>query len=269
MQRITDKVLVHYGTRGANIGIIKTDEGLIMIETPMVPEDAYKLRSEIAEIGKIKYIINTEPHQDHFTGNFYFEGAVIAHEGTREAILAASTDQFKSMLQMSAPDAVLEKDYYFRPPTITFSQRLTLNMGKLTIKMINLPGHTPSETAVFIPEEKIIFTGDNVVRGSMPFLHQAVPFAWLDSLKQIESLDVDYIVPGHGEVCDKSCLTEMSSGITAWIEVVQDAVNKGWTLEESLSRISMLERYAGEKQRMAFVQKINIENLYKVLSNKQ
>jgi hypothetical protein len=45
-------------------------------------------------------------------------------------------------------------------------------------------------------------------------------------------------------------------------------VDKGWTLEESQSRINMLDKYSGDKQRMGFVQKINIDNLYKVLSAK-
>jgi cyclase len=268
MEKITENVGVQYGTRSANVGLIKTSEGLVLVETPMVPEDAYKLRAEIGKEVKIKYIINTEPHQDHFSGNYYFEGTVVGHEGTREAILTASIEQFKGMLQMSAPGATLEKDFCFRAPTITFSERLTLSMGKHTIKLINFPGHTPFETAVFIPEERVVFTGDNVVRGSMPFLHQAVPYAWLDSLKRIEQLEVDYIVPGHGKVCDKSYLAEMSANIAAWIEVVKDAVDKGWSLEECQSRINMLDRYAGDKQRMGFVQKINIENLFKVLSKK-
>jgi cyclase len=268
MLQITENVLVKYGTRSANIGIIKTSDGLVLVETPMVPEDAYLLRTEIAEIGRIKYIINTEPHQDHFTGNYYFEGTVVAHEGTREAILTASMDQFKGMLQMSAPGVTLEKNYYFRPPTLTFSQRLTLHLGKQDVILINLPGHTPSETAVFVPQERILFTGDNVVRGSMPFLHQAVPYAWLDSLQKLGQLDVDFIVPGHGEICDKTYLTEMSNNVAAWINVVKDAVEKGWNLEESQARINMLDRYEGDKTQMAWVQKINIENLHKILSTK-
>jgi cyclase len=266
MQKITENVVVQYGVRSANVGIIRTSEGLIMVETPMIPEDAVKLRTEISEMGKIKYLINTEPHQDHFSGNYYFEGTVVSHEGTRQEILRASMDQFKGMLQMSAPGVTLEKDYYFRPPTITFSQRLTLHLGKHTIELINLPGHTPSETAVYIPEEQVVFTGDNVVRGSMPFLHQAVPYAWLDSLKQLEQLDVDFIIPGHGEVSDKRALKEMSANISDWIEVVKNAVEKGWSLEEAHSRINMLDKYAGDKQRMSWVQKINIENLYKILN---
>jgi cyclase len=269
MLQITENVFVKYGTRGANIGIIKSSDGLVMVETPMVPEDAYLLRTEIAEIGPIRYIINTEPHQDHFTGNYYFEGTVVAHEGTREGILTASMEQFKGMLQMSAPGVKLEKDYYFRPPTLTFSQRLTLHLGKQNIVLINTPGHTPFETAVFLPREKVVFTGDNVVRGSMPFLHEALPYAWLDSLQKLGQLEVDFIVPGHGEVCDRSYLSEMSNNITAWIDVVKEAIEKGWTLDESQTRINMLERYGGDKTRMAWVQKINIDNLYKVLSSKQ
>jgi len=71
MQRISDSVFVETGFRGCNVGFVVTKEGVVVIDTPMVPREAIKWREEIARHGPIRYVINTEPHGDHFTGNFF------------------------------------------------------------------------------------------------------------------------------------------------------------------------------------------------------
>ena len=262
MKAVTTNVFVNFGTRGANVGLIKTSEGLVMVESHMLPDDAYKFREEVAKIGKIKYLINTEPHMDHVAGDYYFEGIVVGHEGTRQTVLNSSINQVLGMLGAFSPDTKLEKGYCLRPPTLTFSQRLTLHMGDLSINLIHLPGHTASETAVYIPQEKVIFTGDNVVNGTMPFLHEADPYKWIESLNQMDKMDISYIVPGHGEVQEKSYLKVMSSQISVWIEAVKNAANKGWTLEEAQAGIDLTEQYPGDKKRMLTIQKNNIAHLY-------
>ena len=60
-----------------------------------MPTDAVKWRDEINKHGEVRYLINTEPHGDHTTGNCFFGGTVVAHEGTREAVLADSAEELK------------------------------------------------------------------------------------------------------------------------------------------------------------------------------
>ena len=85
---------------------------------------------------------------------------------------------------------------------------MSLHLGQHTFNLINLPGHTASETAVYIPEEKVVFTGDNLNLG-IPIFIKSLPDAWLDSLTAIKQLDVEKIVPGHGQVSDKSSIELM------------------------------------------------------------
>ena len=95
MLQITNNVYVETGFRGCNVGFIVTKEGVVMIDTPQAPTDAILWNNEISEKGKVRFLINTEPHNDHISGNCFFEGIIIAHEGTRERLLAASLDQIK------------------------------------------------------------------------------------------------------------------------------------------------------------------------------
>jgi cyclase len=246
-----------------------TGEGVVMIDTPQLPVDAVKWRDEIAKYGPVRYLINTEPHWDHFSGNYFFQGTIVAHEGTRKAIMATSVDQWKPYIkQISAESLQLLGDFSFRAPEITFSEKLTLHLGNHTFQLISLPGHTPYEVAVYIPEEKVVFSSDNVFAGVQTWMQQAVPYQWLDSLKRLQELDFDILVPGHGRICDKGYLDEMSAFIQDWINAVKQALDAGISIEEAQAKISFLDRYpmeSGTEFLASQVQKWNVARLYEVL----
>ncbi|MFC1952306.1 MBL fold metallo-hydrolase [Chloroflexota bacterium] len=269
MQKISDNVYVETGFRGCNCGFVVTKEGVVMIDTPEIPKDAMKWKEEIAKHGPVRYIVNTEPHIDHVTGNHFFDGTVVAHEGTREAIMATSLEQLKERLQQRAPDSLpLLEGFSYRPPTITLSERLTIYLGKHTFQLINLPGHTPYQVAVYIPEERVVFTSDNIFYKVQAFLHEALPFEWLDSLKRMQSLQADTFVPGHGDICDPSYIPEMSAFIQDWIDTITEAIDRGMSLEEAQTSISLLDRYpmsSGNESMGPDVQRRNVTRLYQVL----
>lgn len=240
-----------------------------MIDTPQMPADAIRWRDEIAKHGPVCYLINTEPHGDHFIGNYFFEGTVVAHQGTRAAILAASVEQLKERFKQTYPDSLpLIKDYRYRPPTITFSEQMTLYVGNHTFQLINHPGHTPYQIAVYIPEERVVFTSDNVFGRVQAWLHEALPYEWLDSLKRLEQLEADVLVPGHGNICDRSYIREMSAFIQDWIDTVSAAIVQGMSLEEAQEKVSFLGRYPmepGSEPMAQLVQHMNVARLYQVL----
>jgi cyclase len=268
MQKITDNVYVESEISRCNTSLVVTREGVVVVDTPMVPANAKKWAKEAARFGPIRYVINTEPHGDHVSGNCYMGGTLVAHEGTRDAILASKLDDFTGMLKMMEPDSLpLDKDFRYRPPEITFSQQLTLYLGSHSFHLIKIPGHTPCQTAVYVPEERLVFTGDNVVYKEMPFFRQAVPEEWLKSLRKLQKLDVDKVVPGHGKVCDKSYLREMHKIITTWMDTVADAIAQGMTLEEAQEKVKLAEKFPWlpRDERTAGVIRMNVARLYEVL----
>jgi glyoxylase-like metal-dependent hydrolase (beta-lactamase superfamily II) len=269
MIQIADHVFAETGFRGCNPGFVVTTEGVVMIDTPQLPEDALQWRDEIAKHGPVRYLINTEPHADHFTGNYYFEGVVVAHEGTREVILSTPVESLKERIKQKSPESLsLMNGFRGRPPSITLSQRLTLYVGNHTFELINMPGHTPCQVAVYIPEERVVFTSDNIFCRVQAWLHQALPYEWLDSLRQLRQFEADILVPGHGSICDKGYIPEMSAFIQDWIDAVSDAMKRGLTLEQAQSSISFLDRYPMEKgsETMAQeVQRMNVQRLYEAL----
>ena len=263
MQQITDNVYVETGFNGCNVTFVVTGEGVVMVDSPMVPGEAAKWRDTIAGHGQLRYLINSEPHIDHFAGNCFFNTTGVAHEGAREVIQEATMEQLKGMLQMMAPDSLpLPDDFSFRPPVITFSKQLNLYLGEHTFRLINLPGHSPFQVAVYVPEERVIVTSDNVVNGTPPFMHQALPYEWLESLKQMQQLEADWLIPGHGDVCDPGYLPKMMNTVQTWMDAVLEAIDKGMNLEEAQEKISIIDH---KDERGMQIQRMNVGHLYEVL----
>jgi cyclase len=167
-----------------------------------------------------------------------------------------------------APDALpLPEDYHIRLPDLTLSERLTIFLGDHSFQLLHMPGHTPSELAVYIPEERVVCTSDNVVTSGQPFLHQAVPYEWLESLKKIQQLDVDVIIPGHGEICDRSYIPKMSNIIITWINIIKESIKKGWSVDEAQNNIRIQDYFpdAPDNNMVRQMQRTFIANLYEKL----
>ncbi len=243
MQKLTDNVYVGTNFRGCNCSFVVTGEGVVMIDTPMVPSEAKKWREEAEKLGEIRYVIDNEPHNDHVAGNCWLGGTLVAHEGTREAIKHNVKEALEGQMKWMAPDALpLDKEFHYRLPDITFTQEMTLYLGKHTFHLLSVPGHTPSETAVFVPEERVVFVSDNVIQGS-PIMISAVPDAWLESLKKLQTLDVDIVVPGHGPVCAKADIQTMYDSVKYCTDELKAAVAKGWSLQEVKEKVTFAGRF--------------------------
>ena len=192
MKQITKNVYVETCIRGCNHGFVTTSDGIVLIDTPHKPSDAVKLKAEIAKHGQLRYIINTEPHGDHWTGNAYFDVPVIAHEGVRKRIL--ETDMAAHVARVSGfgpEEPALMKGYKPNAPIITFKNGMTLHVGNHTFQMIHMPGHTMYQAAICIKEEGVVFTSDNIFHKVQTWLQEANPDLWLMSLESLRKLPED------------------------------------------------------------------------------
>jgi glyoxylase-like metal-dependent hydrolase (beta-lactamase superfamily II) len=267
MNQLTENVLVETGLRGANHGIVTTSDGIVMIDGPHKPSDAVRLGAEIARRGPLRYIINTEPHGDHWTANAYFDVPVVAHEGVRTRILATDMSAHVARVGTFGPEepALLE-GYRPNAPVITFEREMRLRVGDHTFRMVSMPGHTPYQAAVIVEEEGVVFTSDNIFCKVHTWLQEADPDLWLVALESLRALREDTFVPGHGPVCDKRYLGEQGAFISEWVDYVRGAVGRGLTKEQCVAGLTaMTDRYPMdvEQEGMApAVMRMNVANLY-------
>jgi glyoxylase-like metal-dependent hydrolase (beta-lactamase superfamily II) len=120
------------------------------------------------------------------------------------------------------------------PPKLTFTDDLTLHVGNHTFNILHHPGHTAPQTSVHVPEEGVVFTGDNIFHKCRTWLQECDPWEWLDALNKIGALDVDVIVPGHGDPCSKAYLKEQAQIVENWIGLIERFVDRGLSVEDAL-----------------------------------
>lgn len=271
MQQLTSNVFVETGVKGCNFGYVTTTDGIVMIDSPHKPSDALKLKTEVEARGELRYIINTEPHGDHWTGNAFFGVPVIAHEGVRQRILDTDMVQHVERVAALGPEEPnLLQDYKPNVPILTFPHGMTLHVGDHTFQMIHMPGHTLYQAAILIKEEGVVFTSDNVFYKVQSFIQEANPEHWLQALEDLRTLDEEIFVPGHGAICDKSYLDEQGDYIMEWQAYVQQAIDQGIGKEEAIDKLTaMTERYpmdAGLEGHAPRVMRMNVANLYDYLT---
>lgn len=237
MEQITSNVFIETKKRGSNPGFVITSEGIVMIDVPVDPADARAWKNEIEKRGNLRWLINTEHHLDHWVCNSLFDVEVISHEATRKTMLTMPLDYIRNRTKILYIDPLtLPDDHKLKVPTITYSGQMTLYSGTHTFHLIHTPGHTAGETAVYIPEEKVVFTGDSMFGQTMTAFHDADPGKWLQSLKIMEGLDVKFLVAGHGELCDKSWLGPQAAIIKGYWDATEKAKAEGRTLDDAEKR---------------------------------
>ena len=267
MRQLTKNVYVETEQRGSNHGIVTTTDGLVLIDGPHKPSDTLRLKADLERRGPLRYILNTEPHGDHWTSNAYFDAPVVAHEGVRERILTTDMKDMLARVATFGPDeGTLLEGYRPNAPVITFDKEMRLHVGDTTFRMVSMPGHTPYQAAVIVEEEGVVFTSDNIFCKCHTWLQEADPSKWLGALESLRALPHDTFVPGHGPVCDKRYLAEQGAFIQEWVDYVRGAVGKGMTRDEAVQKLTaMTDRYPMdvEQDGMASrVMQMNAANLY-------
>lgn len=284
MQNVTPNVFTTTRIRGCNPSYVVTSGGVVVVDTPQLPSKAVAMRRHAESHGTIRYVINTEHHVDHIFGNYYFKGAgaVAHHQGVYDNFMVASPDldPFAYAAEAIPTDdpggAALfpDRDTYYADPNkgqVVFTGDLELRVGQHTFQLIHTPGHTPGQVAVYVPEERVVFTGDTVFSECQTWLMTSDVDQWVAALEVLRGLDVDHVIPGHGPVTTKEYLATQRSILFEWTNAVAAAVAKGWTREETIARVNFADRFpvdVGQEYMMDHIQTLNAASLWDKLSGR-
>ncbi|MGH2632129.1 MAG: MBL fold metallo-hydrolase [Tepidiformaceae bacterium] len=205
-----------------NAGCVVGRESAIVIDTTGTEARARAFHAAVRGVTPlpVNALINTHSHGDHTHGNFMFspQAAIIGHERCRREILA-SGNAAQALFPM-----VDFGDCPVTPPTVTFTDRLDVWVDDLKVELIFVgPAHTTNDIVAWIPERKLLFTGDTIFNGGTPFALGGSVGGWLDALGRLEALGAETIVPGHGEVCGP----EVIADVRAYLAFVLDAAREG------------------------------------------
>ena len=162
-------------------------------------------------------------------------------EKLKNDVRSATSPEMKTRLESNLQQAetYLQELKSFKPtlPTRTVSTTMTLQEGGREIQLHVLGrGHTDGDLFIFLPKEKIVATGDALIDW-MPFINDAYPEDWVQTLSALEKLDFTQIIPGHGAVLPKSQLAFFRGYLADLIAAVKKAAAEGATLEQMQKKI--------------------------------
>jgi len=198
-ERVSENVYVFTSEVYAqvNAGAVVGPEYTVLIDTLAFPDEVREIKRFTEDrLGRpVRYIINTHYHTDHTLGNSFFPRAtIISHSLCRHYL----DTRGRQALKISKETNHDLREVRIHLPNITFdSGSATVRIGKRTLKMIPLPGHSADGIGVLVVEDRVLFSGD--VMMPVPYLADGDYDLMVASLKSIPRMKLENLVQGHGE----------------------------------------------------------------------
>ncbi|NUT14178.1 MAG: MBL fold metallo-hydrolase [Cupriavidus sp.] len=189
-----------------NSGVVIGDDGVLIVDTTATPAMAQDLIARIRAITDkpIKYVVLSHYHAVRVLGAsaYFAEGAqqIIASRGTYEMIVERGEADMKSEIErFPRLFAGVETVPGLTWPTLVFDQEITLFLGKLEVRIAHLgSGHTKGDTVVWLPQQKVLFSGDLVEYDAACYCGDAQLAEWPATLDALQALNPEKLVPGRG-----------------------------------------------------------------------
>jgi cyclase len=267
---------------GSNDVVIVNDNDVLLVDAGVTPAVARALVQDVKVLTDkpVRWVVNTHFHYDHTDGNSVFgpEVQIIGHQYVRDAILKLDVlhrEPFKTA-QANLPGQIdslqkqvsAEKDPQKRatlqeqlaateaeqkqfaeikptPPTMTYSSNLILHRGQREIRLMFLGrGHTPGDTVVFLPKERIVCTGD-LMESRLAYMGDALFDEWVTTLDAVKKLDFDTVLPGHGvPFHEKSLITAYQSYLKDLTTQVAKLRAQGMPADQAAQKVDLTSHKA-------------------------
>jgi cyclase len=268
------------GNAVSNSGIVVLEHSVLVFDTHFTPEAGQALLSKIRAVTPkpVRYVINSHYHPDHTHGNQVFTGPVqiIGSSNARRDILQKDLPAFNRSLaavqtqldamrkELTAPGADVAGQEQLRrqiatrqellervsrlkiiPPVVTLDDSLMLADGQrqVDLRYVGI-GHTDGDIILYLPAEKIVFTGDLFFNSALPNTQDAILLEWIKTLGELLKLDAEKYVPGHGPVGTKKEVRDFLDYLEQLKSLVEPAVTRGDSVEQTLRDVQVPARFS-------------------------
>ena len=241
--KVTERVYLFRNV--VNSTLIIGERGVAVIDTQVNPVMARRLLSAVRSVTDkpILYAINTHYHWDHTNGNAVFHEAgatIVAREMTKDFMVSRSPRQEAFLVSrgFKLGDAPVL-------PTQTFAQEMELDLGNQPLHLVHLgKAETDDATAIRIPAEACIVSGDTVMTGSFPIFGQPVMneglmanHDWINTIKELRTYAPQHVLPGHGPLAHDAEMELLIQIESYFLTEVRKRFEKGMSLNALLIEI--------------------------------
>jgi glyoxylase-like metal-dependent hydrolase (beta-lactamase superfamily II) len=233
---------------------ITTSKGVIVTD-PISSDAAAWLKAKIRTFTDqpVRYVIYSHHHNDHITG-----GSVFADT----ALFVSQAAARQKILQAADPQTPV--------PDVTFTDRMSIDLGGKHVELIYTgKNHSDNSLVVLIPQDRILFAVDFIPVETVAYrtLADGYPDEWIDSLRQVEGLEFDTLVPGHGKIGKREHVGMFRGYLQDLRDAVREQVQKGASLEEAKTNVQLPKYEQWGRYADWFPE--NVEGMYRYLSEQR
>ncbi len=231
--KLSENAYAYTAEGDPNSGVIIGDDSVMVIDTQATPMMAERVIEKIRTVTDkpIQYVMMTHYHAVRVLGASAYEPEhIISSKDTYDLVVERGEADWKSEFERF-PRLFLGHETIpgLTWPTITFTGEMTLWMGELEIKFLQLgAGHTKGDTVVWLPKDKVLFSGDLLEYGATPYTGDAYLNDWPTTLDNISALGSQALVPGRGDaLTTPETINACISGTRDFITRMYASVKKG------------------------------------------
>jgi cyclase len=230
---------------GSNCVFLVTDDGVLLIDTRTHPREGRDLLERIRKVTDkpVKWVVNSHFHGDHHMGNIVFKelGATfVAQEETARIMARVQPKEMARRIEGFVKRGLDPAEVKLVLPDVTFNDRMTIRLGGREVRLFYLgPGQQAGDTFVAFPHARALFTPGAFAKHSMPnMLFTPSVQNWIKLLDEVAAMDVDTILPAHGDVATRADAKELAAMLADEYATVKDAVNRGVSLDQAIATLT-------------------------------
>ncbi|MEX1170449.1 MAG: MBL fold metallo-hydrolase [Chloroflexota bacterium] len=236
---IGDRVFVRrYEFYDQNIGVVLGDAAALVIDTRSTHVQAREIAADLRMLTSdpVTVVVDTHGHFDHAFGNHVFRPATIWGQAGCPPFLTRTAEARRARVARDEPSLAADlAEVVIDPPDQVFETTATIDVGGRPVELRYLGrGHTDHDAVVSIPDADVVFAGDLIEGGNVPFFNDAYPLDWPATAESLAELVTGIVVPGHGDHAGRAFAVEQATAIAAIAELARRIEAGEITLDDAL-----------------------------------
>jgi glyoxylase-like metal-dependent hydrolase (beta-lactamase superfamily II) len=213
-----DRVFVRrYEFYDQNIGVVLGDGEVLVIDTRSTHVQARELQADLRMLtaDPVTIVVDTHGHFDHAFGNHVFRPATIWGQAGCPPFMERTGEERRERIKRQEPSLAADLDeVVIDPPDRVFEETARIEVGNRPVDLRYLGrGHTDHDIVISVPDAAVVFAGDLIEGGAVPFFNDSFPLDWPETALRLADLVHGTVVPGHGDHAGHAFAADQAAAI--------------------------------------------------------
>jgi glyoxylase-like metal-dependent hydrolase (beta-lactamase superfamily II) len=238
---IGDRVFVRrYAFFDQNIGLVLGDGEALVIDTRSTHVQAREILADLRELTRapVTVVVNTHGHFDHAFGNHVFRPAPVWGHERCVSFLARTAEARRPRIAAEEPSIADDLgEVVVDPPDRTFAETAHVEVGGRRVELRFLGrGHTDHDIVIAVPGTGVLFAGDLLENGAVPFFGDGYPLDWPETAFRVAELVTAVVIPGHGDNADRRFADEQAAALLILADLARQIHRDELSLGDAMAR---------------------------------